>query len=362
MATNTKGKRRNKMAAARKRRKRMILVLAAEAFLLVILAVGLWAVNKLNKIELNRLDPSVKMNENIAEESQEIMKGYTTIALFGIDRRMKTEDRGMGAGNRSDTIIIANINNETNEVKMVSVYRDTYLNLANDKYNKCNGAYAAGGPDQAVQMLNMNLDLNIQYYVSVDWVGLIKTIDLLGGIEIELDDLEWGYVNDYVLETAYETDINTTLLEGPGLQKLDGVQATAFCRIRQTNGSDYKRTERQREVLTLIMEKAKKAGLPTMVNIVDEVFPRTMSNFTSADLIARAADVMSYEIGETSGFPYNKTSMDLGSGYGDCVIPIDLEENVKELHRFLFDEVDYYPSPTVIKISDKIKQDTGVTE
>ncbi len=362
MATNTKGKRRNKKAAARKRRKRMILVLAAEAFLLVILAVGLWAVNKLNKIELNRLDPSVKMNENIAEESQEIMKGYTTIALFGIDRRMKTEDRGMGAGNRSDTIIIANINNETNEVKMVSVYRDTYLNLANDKYNKCNGAYAAGGPDQAVQMLNMNLDLNIQYYVSVDWVGLIKTIDLLGGIEIELDDLEWGYVNDYVLETAYETDINTTLLEGPGLQKLDGVQATAFCRIRQTNGSDYKRTERQREVLTLIMEKAKKAGLPTMVNIVDEVFPRTMSNFTSADLIARAADAMSYEIGETSGFPYNKTSMDLGSGYGDCVIPIDLEENVKELHRFLFDEDDYYPSPTVIKISDKIKQDTGVTE
>ena len=362
MATNTKGKRRNKKAAARKRRKRMILVLVAEAFLLVILAVGLWAVNKLNKIELNRLDPSVKMNENIAEESQEIMKGYTTIALFGIDRRMKTEDRGMGAGNRSDTIIIANINNETNEVKMVSVYRDTYLNLANDKYNKCNGAYAAGGPDQAVQMLNMNLDLNIQYYVSVDWVGLIKTIDLLGGIEIELDDLEWGYVNDYVLETAYETDINTTLLEGPGLQKLDGVPATAFCRIRQTNGSDYKRTERQREVLTLIMEKAKKAGLPTMVNIVDEVFPRTMSNFTSADLIARAADAMSYEIGETSGFPYNKTSMDLGSGYGDCVIPIDLEENVKELHRFLFDVVDYYPSPTVIKISDNIKQDTGVSE
>lgn len=361
MATNTKGKRRNKKAAARKKRRRMILVLVAEAFLLVILAVGLWGVNKLGKIQRNDLE-NVQMNENIAEESQEIMKGYTTIALFGIDRRMKTEDKGMGAGNRSDTIIIANINNETNEVKMVSVYRDTYLNLANDKYNKCNSAYAAGGPDQAVQMLNMNLDLNIQYYVSVDWVGLIKTIDLLGGIEVDLDDQEWGYVNNYVLETAYETDINTTLLEGPGLQKLDGVQATAFCRIRQTSGDDYKRTERQREVLTLIVDKAKKAGLPTMVNIVDEVFPRTMSNFTSADLIARAADAMSYEIGETSGFPYNKTSMNLGEGYGDCVIPIDLEENVKELHRFLFDEEDYYPSPTVIKISDKIKQDTGVTE
>lgn len=359
MATNTKGKRRNKKAAARRRKRRLILVLAVEAFLLVLVVGGLWAVNKLGKIQMNTLD-NVSMNEDIAQETQDIMKGYTTIALFGIDRRMTSENKGMGAGNRSDTIIIANINNETNEVRMVSVYRDTYLNLANDQYNKCNGAYAAGGPDQAVQMLNMNLDLNIQYYVSVDWVGLIKTIDLLGGLEIDVDDVEWTYVNDYILETAYESGVNTSLLEGPGLQRLDGVQATSFCRIRQTSGDDYKRTERQREVLSLLVDKAKKAGLPTMVKIVDEVFPRAMSNFTSADLIARAADAMSYEIGETSGFPYNKTSMNLGKGYGDCVIPIDLEENVKELHKFLFDEDDYYPSPTVIKISDRIKQDTGV--
>lgn len=360
MATNTKGKRRNRKAAARRRKRRLILVLAAEALLLIVVAVGLWAVNKLGKIQMDTLE-NVTMNEDIDQTSQEIMKGYTTIALFGIDRRMTSKDTGMGAGNRSDTIIIANINNETNEVKMVSVYRDTYLNLANDKYNKCNSAYSIGGPDQAVQMLNMNLDLNIQYYVSVDWVALIRTIDLLDGLEVDVDDVEWGYVNDYILETAYESGVSTSLLEGPGLQRLDGVQATSFCRIRQTSGDDYKRTERQREILTLLVNKAKRAGIPTMVKIVDEVFPRAMSNFTSADLVARAADAMSYEIGETSGFPYNKTSMDLGKGYGDCVIPVDLEEDVRELHRFLFDEEDYYPSPTVIKISDKIQQDTGVT-
>ena len=338
----------------------MVLVLIAEAFLLVILVGGIWMVSKLGKIQRDELD-NVQMNEDISVESQEVMKGYTTIALFGIDRRMKTGGTGMGAGNRSDTIIIANINNETGVVKMASVYRDTYLNLANDKYNKCNSAYSLGGPDQAVQMLNMNLDLNIQYYVSVDWLALINTIDLLGGIELDVDDSEWGFVNDYILETAYESGVNTSLLEGPGLQTLDGVQATAFCRIRQTKGDDYKRTERQREVLTLIANKAKKAGITQMVSIVDEVFPRMMSNFTSADLIGQASRAMSYEIGETAGFPFEKTSMDLGKGYGDCVIPIDLEENVKELHRFLFDEEDYYPSPTVIKISDKIKADTGIT-
>ncbi len=358
MATNTKGKHKNKKSG-RKKRKRMVLVLALEVFLLVVLVGGLWVVNKLGKIQRNDLE-NVQMNEEIAEETKEIMKGYTTIALFGIDRRMTTGNKSLGAGNNSDTIIIANINNETGEVRMVSVYRDTYLNLANDKYNKCNSAYAIGGPDQAVQMLNMNLDLNIQYYVSVDWLGLINTIDLLGGLDVDVNDVEWEFVNSYILETAYESGVETSLLEGPGLQTLDGVQATAFCRIRQTAGDDYKRTERQREILTLLVDKAKAAGLPTMVNIVDEVFPRIMSNFTSADLITRAADAMSYEIGETAGFPFEKTSKHLGKGYGDCVIPIDLEENVKELHRFLFEEDDYYPSPTIIKISDKIKADTGI--
>lgn len=357
---NTKGKQGNKRSRAKKKKRRLILVLAAEVVLLAVLAVGLWGLGKLDKIQKEEIT-NVQMNEGIAEEAQETMKGYTTIALFGIDTRTMGDGKSdLGPGNRSDTIIIANINNETGEVKLVSVYRDTYLNLANDKYNKCNGAYSAGGPEQAVQMLNMNLDLNIQYYVSVDFLALIQVIDLLGGIEVDLDDEEWGYVNDYILETAYVSGVNTTLLEGPGLQLLDGVQATSYCRIRYTAGSDYKRTERQREVLTLIANKAKQSNLSTLIKIVDEVFPRVMSNFTSADLIAKAADAMSYEIGETMGFPINKTSANLGKGYGDCVIPVSLEENVRELHRFLFDEEDYYPSPTVIKISDKISADTGV--
>lgn len=353
------GKRRN--SRAKKKQKRLILVLVAEAVLLAVLVVGLWGLGKLDKMQKVELSEEVQMNEGITEEAKETMKGYTNIALFGIDTRTMSDGKSdLGPGNRSDTIIIASINNETGVVKMVSVYRDTYLNLANDKYNKCNGAYSAGGPEQAVQMLMMNLDLDIQYYVSVDFLALIQVVDLLGGIEVDVDDEEWGYVNDYILETAYVSGVNTSLLEGPGLQTLDGVQATSFCRIRQTASSDYGRTERQREILTLIANKAKSAGLSTLVNIVDEVFPRVMSNFTSADLISKAADALGYQIGETMGFPINKTAANLGKGYGDCVIPVSLEENVKLLHQFLFDETDYYPSPTVIRISDKIAADTGV--
>lgn len=357
-----KGKRRiSKQARARQKRKRLFLVLAAEAVLLIVLAVGLWGLGKLDKMQKVELSEEVQMNEDISEEAKETMKGYTNIALFGIDTRTMSDGKSdLGPGNRSDTIIIASINNETGVVKMVSVYRDTYLNLANDKYNKCNGAYSAGGPEQAVQMLMMNLDLDIEYYVSVDFLALIQVVDLLGGIEVDVDDQEWKYVNDYILETAYVSGVNTTLLDGPGLLTLDGVQATSFCRIRQTASSDYGRTERQREVLTLIANKAKKAGLSTLINIVDEVFPRVMSNFTSADLISRAADALGYQIGETIGFPMNRTAANLGKGYGDCVIPVSLEDNVKQLHQFLFEEDDYYPSPTVIKISDKIAADTGI--
>ena len=107
----------------------------------------------------------VQINENMPEETVQTMSGYTNVALFGLDTRTPGQ---LGKGNRSDTMIIASINNDTKEVRLVSVYRDTYLDLTNGKFNKCNGAYSAGGPEQAMGMLNKNLDLDIQYYISVD--------------------------------------------------------------------------------------------------------------------------------------------------------------------------------------------------
>lgn len=114
------------------------------------------------------------MNENV--ENNEVMQGYRNIALFGVD----SQEGSLGKGTRSDTIIIASINQDTGDVKLVSVFRDTYLNLGNDNYNKCNAAYAKGGPEQAIMMLNKNLDMNITDYVTVGFDGLIEVIDALG--------------------------------------------------------------------------------------------------------------------------------------------------------------------------------------
>jgi len=339
-------------------RKKMIAILAAELVLILILGVGVWGLGKLDKLQDLGVDADdVEMND-MDDATEEVLKGYTNIALFGIDTRKIGE---LGAGNRSDTIMIASINNETKQVKLVSVYRDTYLNRADDTYGKCNAAYNAGGPKQAMAMLNTNLDLNIKYYVSVDFVALIKTIDLLGGIDIDIQDNEWEWVNNYMYETTEITedylDHYSPFLEGPGLQTLDGLQATSYCRIRAV-GNDYGRTQRQRTVLALIAEKAKKASLGTINSIIDEVFPLIATNIPKAELLSLAASMMSYEMGETSGFPTMIENVKINKA--DIVAPADLEANVRELHKFLFDEDDYYPSPTVLKFSEKITADTGV--
>lgn len=200
-----------------KRKKRMIGILVLEVFLILILGVGVWGLGKLDKLQSENIG-DVVVNEDMDEDTAKLLKGYTNVALFGIDTRKIGE---LGAGNRSDTMIIASINNETKEVKLMSVYRDTYLNRADDTYGKCNAAYKNGGPKQAMEMLNTNLDLNIQYYVSIDFVALIKTIDALGGIDIDVQDDEWEYVNAYMYETTEISedylDHYSPFLEGPGL-------------------------------------------------------------------------------------------------------------------------------------------------
>ena len=192
--------------------------------------------------------------------------------------------------------------------------------------------------------------------MSIDFTALIKTVDLLGGVEIDVKEEEIDVLNSYMYETtaiaekADDDSINpyNSFIEEPGLQTLYGVQATAYCRIRYVGNNDYERTERQRRVIEQIVDKAKTAGLGTINSIIDEVFPLVATNIPKTTLISMAASMMSYELGESTGFQ-------------DMVVPADLVANVTELHRFLFDEEDYYPSPTVLKINDKIISDTGVT-
>ena len=360
--TKTSGKKtsgkKGSSKRAKKRKKAKMITFAIEAVILIVLLVVLYVLNRTELLSKVTYDDEVvqdSVNE-LTEETLEVMEEYTNIALFGLDTR---QAGSLGKGNRSDTIMVASINNDTKDVKIVSIYRDSYLNLANDKYRKCNEAYSVGGPEQAVAMLNMNLDLKIDHYMSVDFLAVSEVVDLLGGIEIDVDEYEIEHLNNYTVETSKVTGKKTQKLTKTGLQTLDGVQATSYCRIRYTAGDDFKRTERQREVLETIAKKAKTMSVSQLDEIVKKVFPMCATNMTVDQLLAIAADGLSYNIVGTSGFPFDVVTDSVGSA-GSCVVPVDMEKNVTKLHNYLFEATDYQPSETVVKISDKIKNDTGV--
>ena len=361
-ASKTAGKRtsgkKSSSKRAKKRKKAKMITFAIEAVVLLVLLLVLYVLNRTERFSKVIYNDEVVENSvnELTEETLEAMEEYTNIALFGLDTR---QAGSLGKGNRSDTIMIASINNKTKDVKIVSLYRDSYLNLANDKYRKCNEAYSVGGPEQAVAMLNMNLDLNIDQYMSVDFLAVSEVVDLLGGIEIDVDEYEIEHLNNYTVETSKVTGKSTNKLKSTGLQTLDGVQATSYCRIRYTAGDDFKRTERQREVLETIAKKAKTMSASQLDSIVKAVFPMCATNMSVDQLLAIAADGLSYNIVGTSGFPFDAATGSVGSA-GSCVIPVDLEKNVAQLHEYLFGVTDYTPSETVAKISNKVKNDTGV--
>lgn len=358
-APRTNGKKMSAKQRKAKKRKRIVLFAVEIVALVVLLAalVSVLMITKTDKVKINPED--IAVNPEVEENTE--MKGYRNIALFGVDSRTGK----LGKGNRSDTIMIASINQDTGDVKLVSVYRDTYLNLGTDAYNKANAAYAKGGPEQAINMLNMCFDLNIQEYVTVGFDALIETIDALGGIQIDVHENEIEHLNNYQ-RSMFSEDENDALNENivkvtkPGLQTLNGLQATAYCRIRYV-GDDFGRAERQRKVLLACLDKAKQANPATLVDILNKVMDHVSTNLGVEEMASVLKDVASYEVVAQDGIPFESARKTGTVGKkGSCVIPVDLAENVKMLHEFLFDAADYVPSEQVQQCSQQISSDTGV--
>lgn len=350
------GKKSSKKAQARKQRRRIIIFII-EIIILVIAVFVLYSVlsgTKSGKLDLD--EDKIIINEQVRDAEETTMRGYRNIALFGVD----STTGALTKNTRSDTIMIASINQDTGECKLVSVFRDTYLNLSNDSYNKCNAAYAKGGPEMAINMLNMNLDLNITDFVTVGFAGLTDTIDALGGVYIDVDNAEIGHLNNYQLCIAEDLKRSYRPVESTGYQLLDGLQATGYCRIRYTAGDDFKRAERQREVLSAVADQAKKASLPQLTETANAVFDEVYTSLDLTEIVEMLGNVTNYYISDTAGFPQenNRATGTVGSK-GSCVIPVNLEDNVRWLHQFLFDDYDYEPSARVKECSDKIYSDTN---
>lgn len=348
----------------KKRRRRRVLF-GIEIFILLILIAGVFIYAKLGKMNFTSLDFS-KIGVNSGVSNNKVMKGYTTIGLVGLDNRSTK----LKSGN-SDTMIIASINNDTKKVKLVSVYRDTYLRIGEDsegngQYSKANAAYAKGGAEQFLNMLNTNLDLNVTDFVSVDFQAVAEAVELLGGIDVELKEEEVVHLNNYCVETSKVTGMDYTPLEKKeGTHHLNGVQTVAYARIRYTAGNDFRRAARQREVIYKIVEKAKKSDIATLSKILDKVFPNIYTSFTKAEILQMGMSMLSYDIEDQTGFPfdhlYGQRVKDAMGGK-DVVLPVTLESNVIKLHEFLYPEDSYTPSEEVKAYSQRIVDQSGFGE
>lgn len=334
----------------RARRRRRVIVLLVEIFvLMVLLGIG-YVMTKYGKFQLNMFgDGDIVKNEGVGKE------GYTTIALFGGDSR----EGELEAGTHADTIMIVSIDNETKEVKLVSVYRDLIIKRPGGELGKANSAYFLGGPKQAINMLNQNFDLDIEDYVTVDFTAMADVVDMLGGIEIDVTDAEAKEVNNYILETANVVGKKANKIEG-GLQTLDGVQAVTYSRIRKNVGGDYARTERQRLVIKKLAEKIKGTDLSTLNKVIDIVFSQVSTSFSLKEIISLATGVLQYEMTQSKGFAFEYTDGSV-KGIGSVVVPLGVVENVEELHAFLYPNGEYTVSNTLKEIAQEIEAVTGYT-
>ena len=359
VAESTKAAQKKKKLTKRQQQKRKLIIFGIEVLCLLLLLGVLYVWSLVSKIGFDKdfglSDAGI--NEDLGDDTMLTLEGYTNIAIFGLDNRTE----GQYEEGHSDVIMIASINNETKDVKLVSVYRDTYLNIGNGKYNKANAAYAKGGAKQAVQMLNTNLDLNITEYVCVDWMAVAEAVDALGGVTIEVTEQEVPLINNGVREMNANMGTTSECVESAGTLRLNGVQATSYARIRKTAGNDFKRASRQRIVLEAMLTEAKKSDIPTLLNICNACFDDISTSLTLDEIIGLVRHVQEYNIASTSGFPFEMTTKVL-SGSGDTVIPIGLEDDVAMLHEYMFGTVDYQPSKTVQAISEAIIDKTGVTE
>jgi len=351
-----------------------VVIFAVELLVIAVMVGALWIITRVAKPEEGIKMVTIEQEKlEIPKEVQQndTMKGYMNIALFGVDiSKEKTDSdgqvvdllpagdklrkEGLYKGFRSDTIMIASINLDSGDIKLVSVYRDTFLNVG-ESYSKCNAAYSKGGFEKALKMLNTNLDLDIKDFVTVSYWALSEVIDSLGGVYIDVDKDELKHLNNYGICIGKTMNVAYKPLAKPGYQLVNGIQAAAYCRIRYV-GNDIARTERQQEVILAMEEQAKKADLGTLLSAFNKAQDDIVTSLSADDITTLIKHIADYKIVEKGGFPQKDlmTVKNMGAK-GSCIVPTDLESNVQWLHEFFFDDSNYKVTEGVKEYSKQIK-------
>lgn len=358
------------------RRRKIIFGIEITVLLILsgILFVYAWINRSMDKMNQNTLDSSqIQINSEVkANTDLSQMSGTQVIALVGVDAR-GVEGSELAESMNSDTIILCCIDHDKQEIRMVSIMRDTWMNMAKytDEYyefDKANSAYNRGGPESMLSMLNTNLDLALTDYVTVNFKALADAIDVLGGLDIEMSNAECVHANNYNREVSeaqgveyeaipYDEDLGDDYTE---VRHVSGALATSYARIRYGGGDDAKRTSRQRIVINLMVQKIKQN--PTKIpEILDKVMGNVSTSLTKSEILELGMHAVTYKMGTSYAYPFQLCyGENVESALGvDVVIPVTLEHNVKELHAYLYPSLGYDPSAAVTEYSDYIARKSG---
>lgn len=250
------------------------------------------------------------------------------ILVIGSDKRA-TWNQG-----RSDSTMIATIDNRNKQLKLTSLMRDMYVEIPGHGQSKFNAAYSLGGVELLYQTIAENFNVKLDGYVLVDFEAFKKLIDKVGGVEVNLNQEEYEY-----LTTAYH---RTSVLDVvQGLQTMNGEQALAYTRIRQVGNNDFERTQRQRNVMTSLFAKAKSMPLTDLLSLGKAVLPYVTTDLSNKEILSMAktilfmgtTDIHQKRIPVDNSFINQKVNK-------AWVLDIDLEQNKQELSDFIFNKAE----------------------
>ena len=349
----------------KKKRKKWKVVLTVLLVLVIVLAAAAgafayyayhWAEDKIDKMDHVTIDKNdLEIDDQVAKD----MKGYRNILLLGIDKR-KGEDINTC---RSDAMIVISIEEETGDVKMVSVVRDSFLQLDESgelRIDKLTHAHAYGGPENTIRAINRNLDMNIKEFVRVDWQTVADVVDNLGGLEMTIHDYEIDEMNKYIKDTNKSLEGDPTPIKKAGKQRLNGVQVVTYCRIRKVGGGDSERASRIRNTIRATITQGRKAGLDKINDACDNALPEVTTNMTTSEIMDLLIHNWRMEIDKSVGWPYTWDGAQLSGIWYD--VPITLESNVIDLHEDIFGQKGYDPTDRVKEISEMVSEQSGYYE
>ncbi|MEW8955357.1 LCP family protein [Clostridium sp.] len=337
VARQGKGKKRKKKKKKNPRLRIFLLCL----LLLSLLGLGYgiyYVANLFGSVKTEKIDrENVGIDSSLEEKlKQDGKDNIINIALFGIDEPEGNEPT------RSDATMVLTIDKDRGKIKITSLMRDSYVKIDGHGRDKLNHAHAFGGPELTIKTINQNFNLNIEDFVSVNFADMQKIVDALGGIELTIRKDEIEKANWYINELAKIGKKKATPLTKTGKQKVNGMQALAYTRLRVTAGGDFERTERQRIVLQCLFDKIKAAGISEYPDLVKELLPMIKTSLSPSEMISLGTDIIFNGVTnlEQERFPIDGDFPDKGDKInGIWYLPFDEKVTKQKLHDYLFNDI-----------------------